>query len=172
MDQPAIRPFTPADAEWIVRLHAELYAEEAGFDESFGATVEGILADFLDHHDPGTERGFVAEEAGTELGTIFCVREDERTARLRLFLLDPAARGRGLGRRLLQTCLDFARDAGYRAMVLSTHESHEAACALYAANGFRCVRSFAVRHYGVDLVEQHWQIDFAPEGESGGTENP
>lgn len=155
---PIIRPFTATDAGWIVRRHGALYAEENGFDASFEATVRRIMEEFVDRHDPACERGWVAERDGLRLGCIFCVKTDASTAKLRLFLLEPAARGQGLGHRLLQTCLAFAREAGYARLRLATHESHRAACALYARAGFACISSKPVRNYGRDLVEQLWEI--------------
>jgi GNAT superfamily N-acetyltransferase len=148
------------DAGWLVMRHAELYAEEEGFDATFEPLVARILADFLEGHDPSRERGWIARAGGRRLGSVFCVQGPEAgTAKLRLFLLEPDARGTGLGRRLLDTCLDFARAAGYGRMTLWTHESHRAACALYAKAGFTCTRSEPVRSFGVDLVEQEWTRD-------------
>lgn len=148
------------DAGWLIQRHAELYAQDAGFDASFEPLVARILADFLDAHDPARERGWIARAGDRRLGSIFCVQgPDAATAKLRLFLLEPEARGLGLGYRLLHTCLDFARGAGYGRITLWTHESHRAACALYARNGFACVTSTPVRSFGQDLVEQQWARD-------------
>jgi GNAT superfamily N-acetyltransferase len=136
-----------------------LYSHDEGFDGSFEALVAEILAAFLRDHDPATERGWIAETEGRRLGSIFCVQSGEAgVAKLRLFLLLPEARGRGLGQRLLDECMGFARAAGYRRLKLWTHESHRAACALYAKNGFACTASFPVRSFGLDLVEQSWEI--------------
>lgn len=158
MDGVAIRDFGAGDAEWLVALHRDLYAREAGFDAGFGTLVGEIVADFLAAHDPATERGFVAGRGGDRLGSIFCVRGDgPGIAKLRLFLLVPEARGQGLGRCLLDACLGFARAAGYRRMRLWTHESHREACALYARNGFAVTAARPVRSFGVDLVEQTWE---------------
>ena len=115
------------------------------------------LRRFADH-DPATERGWIAEKEGTRLGSIFCVRLNETTAKLRLFLLVPEARGLGLGKRLLTDCLTFARENGYHRMQFWTHESHEAACALYTRFGFRLTNSKPVHSFGSDLVEQSWEI--------------
>jgi GNAT superfamily N-acetyltransferase len=148
------------DAGWLTMRHGELYAAEEGFDASFEPLVARILADFLDGHDPTRERGWIARAGDRRLGSIFCVAgPGPGLAKLRLFLLEPEARGLGLGQRLLDTCLDFARSAGYARMTLWTHESHRAACALYAKNGFSCVRSEPVHSFGVDLVEQVWERD-------------
>ncbi|MEM8632533.1 MAG: GNAT family N-acetyltransferase [Pseudomonadota bacterium] len=154
-----LRSFEPSDAVWLVDQHATLYARDDGFDGTFGPLVASILADFTQSHDPDFERGWIAEKDSARLGSIFCVRLDDETAKLRLFLVLPEARGLGLGRRLLGACLEFARAAGYRRMSLWTHESHRAACALYARSGFRLTASRPVHSFGVDLVEQSWEID-------------
>ena len=148
------------DAGWLIMRHAESYAGDDGFDDTFEPLVARILADFLAGHDPARARGWIARVGGRRLGSIFCVEGPAPdTAKLRLFYLEPEARGLGLGRRMLGECLGFARAAGYRRMTLWTHESHRAACALYAAAGFSCVRSGPVRSFGVDLVEQEWTRD-------------
>lgn len=188
MTDVILRPYRPSDAPWLTDAHGRLYAEAEGFDDSFGALVGQILADFGAGHDPAREAGWIAETAprtdretgktgtgtgtgngtdtrsgtdpgGRPLGSIFCVRLDETTAKLRLFLLLPEARGKGLGRRLLTTCLTFAARAGYDRLTLWTHESHRAACALYARSGFALTDSRPVRSFGQDLVEQTWEID-------------
>ncbi len=155
----SFRDLAIGDAGWLIQRHAELYADEAGFDASFEALVAEILADHLRNHDAKLERAFIAvDEGGKRLGSIFCVRSGEPgVAKLRLFLIEPDARGQGLGQRLLDACLGFAADAGYHTIRLWTHESHKAACALYVKNGFDCIASTPVRSFGVDLVEQTWQ---------------
>jgi GNAT superfamily N-acetyltransferase len=148
------------DAGWLIMRHAESYAEDEGFDDTFEPLVARILADFLAGHDPARARGWIARAGERRLGSIFCVEGPAPdTAKLWLFYLEPEARGLGLGRRMLGECLGFARAAGYRRMTLWTHESHRAACALYAKAGFSCVRSGQVRSFGVDLVEQEWTRD-------------
>lgn len=152
-----IRGLLPGDVGWIIGTHGALYARDEGYDMTFEALVARILADFVGRADP-REATFIAECGGQRLGTISCMREDADTARLRLFLLVPEARGLGLGQRLHDTCLAFARARGYRRMVLWTHESHRAACALYAKSGWRLVRSIPARAYGQDVVDQDWEI--------------
>ena len=137
MSEITLRRFTPEDTNWLVRQHGEHYAHAEGFDDSFGILVREILEAFVAAHDPARERGWIAVQAGQRLGSIFCVRQDAETAKLRLFLLVPEARGQGLGQRLLDACMEYARDTGYARMVLWTHESHRAACAL-AAVSIRC----------------------------------
>ena len=155
-----IRDIRPGDVPWLVARHQELYARDEGFDDSFGRLVAEILADFMAGHDATREAGWIAERGGQRLGSIFCVRLDDRTAKLRLFLLVPEARGHGLGRRLLRHCMGFARSAGYAGMQLWTHESHRAACALYRAEGWQLVDSRPVTSFGVPLVEQTWRMSF------------
>ncbi|WP_043767104.1 GNAT family N-acetyltransferase [Roseivivax isoporae] len=152
------RDIVPSDADWLVPAHAVHYAREEGFDDTFGALVADILAAFLRERDPDRERAWIAEEDGRPLGSIFCVPLDEHTAKLRLFLLLPEARGRGLGRQMLALCTEWARARGYARMVLWTHESHRAACALYARTGWSLESSKPVHSFGQDLVEQHWSI--------------
>lgn len=159
MSNITLRRFEASDAPWLVTQHGVLYAGEEGFDDTFGPLVAGILADFIADHDSAKERGWIAMQGGQRLGSIFCVSAGEKTAKLRMFLLTPAARGKGLGKRLLHACMGFARDCGYRDMILWTHESHKAACALYAAFGWELVDSKAVHSFGVDLIEQSWRIE-------------
>lgn len=159
MSEIFLRPFQPGDAAWLVAQHGQHYAREEGFDDTFAPLVADILADFVAHHDPVRERGWVAMNGEKRLGSIFCVANGESTAKLRLFLLTPEARGIGLGKLLLRTCMNFAKSAGYRDMRLWTHESHKAACALYAAFGWELTESKPVRSFGADLVEQTWRVD-------------
>ncbi|GFE63519.1 GNAT family N-acetyltransferase [Litoreibacter roseus] len=157
-DTIILRPYMPNDAEWLAARHGALYAQQEGFDDTFALLVAQILTDFAETHDPKVERGWVAQRGTERLGSIFCVRLDKKTAKLRLFLLEPAARGQGLGQHLLETCLDFARDVGYDRLTLWTHQSHHAACALYRKNGFACIEEKPVHSFGRDLVEQTWTI--------------
>lgn len=164
MTHVTLRRFAPGDLQWLVARHQDLYAREAGFDSRFAAVVAEVLHGFCASHDPACERGWLAERGGRRLGSVFCMRQDAQTARLRLFLLTPEARGQGLGKRLLRECMGFARAAGYRGMMLKTHESHQAACALYRAFGWQLHGSRPVRSYGQDLVEQTWRIRFETAG--------
>ncbi len=158
MENVSIRPFHPQDAPWLVERHGTLYARDEGFDDSFAPLVARILDGFIADHDPSCEKGWIAEADGQRLGSIFCVKLDAQTAKLRLFLLGPEARGLGLGKRLLSTCMGFAKAAGFQEMQLWTHESHKAACALYRSTGWQLVDSKPVYSFGVDLVEQSWKI--------------
>ena len=111
-DDVTLRAYGPGDFDWLVDLHGRHYAEAEGFDGTFAPLVATILRDFEAEQDPICERGWVAVRGGARLGSIFCVRLDAETAKLRLFILSSEARGAGLGKRMLQTCMGFARDAG------------------------------------------------------------
>ncbi len=158
MDKITLRAVRADDALWLIEQHGLLYGRDEGFDQSFTPLVAEIVEGFLAAHDSEAERGWIATRDGTRLGSIFCVRMSHDIAKLRLFLVMPEARGTGLGKYLLQTCMQFARDHGYRGMQLWTHESHRAACALYQKAGWRMVRATPVRSFGQDLVEQSWEI--------------
>lgn len=162
--QPArLRDLRPGDAGLVIARHAALYAKDEGYDRSFEALVADILAGFLTRADPARERGWIAESpAGRMLGSIFCMAEGPEApeiARLRLFLIEPEARGTGLAQQMLDTCLSFADAAGYRQMRLWTHESHQAAGRLYTRNGFTLTASAPARAFGCDVVDQTWQRD-------------
>lgn len=159
MGEVEIRAFRATDADWIVARHGTLYAEAEGFDASFPVLVAGVLRDFLAGHDAARERGWIAARGTDRLASIFCVDAGQGVAKLRLFLVEPQARGTGLAQRMLETCLGFARDAGYRRMRLWTHESHRAAGRIYGRNGFVLTRSVPARSFGQDVVEQTWERD-------------
>ena len=158
-DPAELRDLGPGDAGWVIERHASLYARDEGYDASFEALVARIIADWLPQRDPERERGFIAWAGGRRLGSVFCFREDDTTARLRMFLIEPEARGTGLGRRMLSDCLGWAVARGYRRMVLWTHESHRAAGALYASEGFVLREQTPNRSFGQAVVEQVWDID-------------
>ena len=155
-----LRPFDATDAEWLIGQHADHYARVEGFDDTFGPLVESIVQAFLGQHDASAEAGWIAANGDTRLGSIFCVRCDEATAKLRLFFVRDAARGTGVAQGLLDQCLGFARSAGYAGLTLWTHESHAAAGRIYKRNGLTRTRAEPVHSFGVDLVEETWQIAF------------
>ena len=151
-----LRDLAPGDAGWIVMRHGALYARDEGFDATFEALVAEILAAFLRDHDPARERGWIAWSEDRREGSIFVVDGGGGAAKLRLFLLEPEARGLGLGRRMLREAMGWARARGYDRMALWTHESHRAACALYAAEGFALTASRPTCSFGRAVVEQEW----------------
>ena len=155
-----LRPFYAADADWLVAQHAQHYAQAEGFDETFGVLVARIVESFLADHDPAREAGWIAHQGDKPLGSIFCVRLTDATAKLRLFYVDPEARGTGVAQTLLDQCLNFARTAGFADMTLWTHESHKAAGRIYTRNGFTRTHAEPVHSFGVALVEETWQITF------------
>jgi len=155
----SLRDLGPGDAGWLTGRHGELYTRDEGYDATFEALVAEILADFIRNRDPDEDRAWIAEWRGRRLGSIFCVRSGEAgVAKLRLFLVEPEARGMGLGQRLLDECIAFARARGNRVLRLWTHESHAAACRIYARNGFRMVGSEARHSFGADVVDQTWEL--------------
>ena len=145
------------DLGWVVQRHGALYAQEYGWDETFEWLVAGIVGDYAKAHDPERERVWIAEVDGAPAGCVFCVREDEITARLRLLLVEPSARGMGLGGRLTRECMDFARAAGYQTMVLWTNDVLVAARKIYERAGFTLVKQEHYRGFGQDLVGQDWR---------------
>jgi DNA-binding MarR family transcriptional regulator/GNAT superfamily N-acetyltransferase len=146
----------PGDYGWIVQRHGAQYADEYGWDESFEALVARIVADYAEHHDPRREAAWIAEVDGEPVGCVLCVRKDDATAQLRLLLVDPRARGRGIGGRLIDECLRFARRAGYEQIVLWTNDVLHDARRLYERAGFELVESGEHHAFGHDLVEQTW----------------
>jgi GNAT superfamily N-acetyltransferase len=157
----------PGDLGWVVMAHGELYAAEFGWDASFEALVARIVADYAACHDPAWERAWVAELDGRRVGCVFCVRKDPATAQLRILLVDPAARGRGLGQRLVGECVRFAREVGYSRMVLWTNDPLVAARRIYLAAGFRLVEQERHFSFGADLMGQSYALDLDPDETSG-----
>jgi GNAT superfamily N-acetyltransferase len=159
-DRISIRPLgSPGDLGWVVMRHGEVYAEEFGWDTSFEALVAGIVADFAAGHDPAREAAWVAEVGGERAGCVFCVTGDAATAKLRILLVDPGARGLGVGARLVATCLDFAAAAGYSRITLWTNDVLASARRIYAGQGFTLVDREPHHSFGRDLVGENWAKD-------------
>ena len=162
-----LRGHRPGDMGWVIERHATLYAEEYGWDERFEGMVARIAADFIDHFDPRRERCWIADRAGERLACAFLVRDRESrkaaknaasTARLRMLLVDPKARGLGLGRTLIRECTQFARDAGYLRITLWTNSILEAARHLYESEGYVLTAEKPHRSFGKDLVGQTFEL--------------
>lgn len=153
-----LRDVRAGDMGWVVQQHGEIYAREYGWNSEFEALVAEIVAGMIRRHDPLWERGWIAELDGERVGSVFVVRKSDTEAQLRLLILSPAARGLGLGARLTDECLAFARAKGYRKMVLWTNSILTAARAIYAQRGFVLVHSEAHHSYGHDLVGETWEL--------------
>ena len=155
--QVVIRPLDrPGDLGWVVMAHGELYASEFGWDSAFEALVARIDVDFAENAEFEREAAWIAELDGRRVGCVFCVPADDTTAQLRILLVDPSARGQGLGGRLVDGCIEFARDAGYGAMMLWTNDVLVAARQIYQARGFELVEESPHHSFGRDLVGQVW----------------
>jgi len=147
------------DFGWIVARHAELYAQEYGWTDPFEGLCAQIVADFVNKFDAGCERCWIAEMNGQNVGCIMLVKDDEpAVARIRLLLVDPKARGLGLGARLVDECVKFARKAGYKKITLWTHRNLKAARHIHEKAGFKLMRSEAHESWGKPVVSEHWDL--------------
>ncbi|CAA9422588.1 MAG: Transcriptional regulator, MarR family / Acetyltransferase (GNAT) [uncultured Ramlibacter sp.] len=146
------------DLGWVVQQHGEIYAREYGYTTEFEALVAEVAAGYLRNFDPAWEKGWIAELDGQRVGSVFVVRKSATVAQLRLLILTAAARGLGVGGRLVDACIAFARDKGYRKMVLWTNGQLDAARAIYAARGFTLVKREPLHAYGQQLVSETWEL--------------
>lgn len=158
-DDVELRTFLPGDLGWVVSRHGAIYAEEYGWNADFEALAAEVMADFQRTRVPGRAEAWIATVAGARAGCVLCKERDPDTAQLRVLLVEPWARGLGVGRRLVDECITFARAAGYPRMVLWTNDVLVAARRIYEAAGFRLVREEPHHSFGVDLVGQDWELD-------------
>jgi len=153
-----LRTHRPGDMGWVIGAHGRLYAEEFGWDERFEALVAGIAAGFIHDLDKRRERCWIAEMSGEAVGCVFLVRKSDAVAKLRLLIVEPRARGIGLGRRLVEECIAFAREKGYRKLVLWTQSNLAAARAIYRKTGFKLVSTQRHQDFGIKLTGEYWEL--------------
>jgi DNA-binding MarR family transcriptional regulator/GNAT superfamily N-acetyltransferase len=153
-----LRSYRPGDLGWVVHRHGALYAQEYGYDERFEALVAQVIAQFVQNFDPKRERCWIAERDGQIVGSVFLVKKSPKVAKLRLLFVEPAARGLGLGRRLISECVNFGRKAGYKKMTLWTQSELHAARHLYKQAGFRLAGKRQHKDFGKPSVAEIWDL--------------
>ena len=156
-----LRPHQPGDIGWAVQKHGELYAREYGWDESFEALAAEVGAKFLRDFDPKKERAWIAEKDGENVGFVMLIKQSDEVAKLRMLLVDPKARGLGLGKRLVEECIRFARQRGYKRITLWTNDVLVTAIHIYKQCGFKLVAEERHRSFGHEMVGQTWELDLA-----------
>lgn len=155
-----LRPHQSGDMGWVVYRHGVLYKRDYGWNEEFEGLVAGVVSNFIKDYNPKLERCWIAEKNGRNVGSVFLVRHQQREgmARLRLLFVEPEARGMGIGKRLVNECTRFAREAGYKGITLWTDSQLESARSIYEAEGYRLVSEEAHHRFGKNLVDQTWEL--------------
>lgn len=153
-----IRTHQPADLDWIVQAHSRLYAQEYDWDTSFETLVVEITRKFAEQFDPERERCWIAEVDGRNVGSVLLVRESNQVAKLRLLIIEPRARGLGLGKELVSRCIEFATDKQYQTLTLWTNDILISARQIYQQFGFVLTDEAPHHSFGHDLIGQHWQL--------------
>jgi N-acetylglutamate synthase-like GNAT family acetyltransferase len=166
LDAPFERPYqlvlrdpVPGDLGWVVSRHGAIYATEYGWNAGFEALVAEIVASYIKDHKPGRDRCWIAEKDGERVGCIFLVEKSKSVGQLRLLLVEPTARGSGIGAQLVRECIQAARAAGYAKLVLWTQANLHAAHRIYRQSGFRLVREDKHQSFGKSLTGQYWELD-------------
>lgn len=154
-----LRPHQPGDLGWVVHRQAILYAEEYGWDGTYEALAAEIVAQFIKGYDPKRERAWIAEKEGERVGAVFVAKQSDEVAKLRLLHVEREARGLGIGKRLVEECIRFARPAGYQKMTLWTQSILLAARGIYKQAGFELVREEKHHSFGKDLTAETWELD-------------